>query len=329
MHVAVFAIAAGTIALMLVRPFRLPEWIWPALGAALLVVSGLLPAFEAGNAARDGLDVYAFLAGMLVLAEIARVHGVFDVVCEHLGRQARGGAAALFTRLFLIAVGVTAVLRWHFRGHLNASYEALEPPARLTAQARLALIVVMTSLALLVAAAGFGRPIGYVALSLAAASLIIVSFTHRGTFSTVVREAPWSIIPLVAALFAIVRAIDAAGALEWARAFLRHASSLPPALGSLYAGSAVTLGDTLLNNLPVGVVVRYALRGPGIASYVVHAALVGVDLGPNLSISASLATLLWVMILRRDGIAVSARHFLALGALVTLPSLALALLVLR
>jgi arsenical pump membrane protein len=54
-----------------------------------------------------------------------------------------------------------------------------------------------------------------------------------------------------------------------------------------------------------------------------------VDLGPNLSVSASLATLLWLMMLRRDGIEVNAWRFLAIGAMVTLPSLVLSLLVLR
>jgi arsenical pump membrane protein len=53
--------------------------------------------------------------------------------------------------------------------------------------------------------------------------------------------------------------------------------------------------------------------------------LIGVDLGPNLSVTGSLATILWLTALRRAGIAISAWTFLRLGALVMPPALALAL----
>jgi arsenical pump membrane protein len=52
-----------------------------------------------------------------------------------------------------------------------------------------------------------------------------------------------------------------------------------------------------------------------------------VDLGPNFSVTGSLATILWLTALRRDGIEVSALSFLKLGVVVTLPALAAALAV--
>jgi len=53
--------------------------------------------------------------------------------------------------------------------------------------------------------------------------------------------------------------------------------------------------------------------------------LIGVDLGPNLSVTGSLATILWLVALRREKVEVSAWHFLKLGALVMPPALVLAL----
>ena len=44
------------------------------------------------------------------------------------------------------------------------------------------------------------------------------------------------------------------------------------------------------------------------------AVLIGVDLGPNLSVTGSLATILWLVALRREGSHVGAWHFLKLGA---------------
>jgi|SRR5579864_1153124 len=46
-----------------------------------------------------------------------------------------------------------------------------------------------------------------------------------------------------------------------------------------------------------------------------------VDLGPNLSVTGSLATILWLTALRREGIAVRALDFLKLGIAVMLPAL--------
>ena len=56
-----------------------------------------------------------------------------------------------------------------------------------------------------------------------------------------------------------------------------------------------------------------------------RAILIGVDIGPNLSVTGSLATILWLTALRREGLRVGAWTFLKLGALVTPPALLLAI----
>ncbi len=57
------------------------------------------------------------------------------------------------------------------------------------------------------------------------------------------------------------------------------------------------------------------------------ALLVGVDLGPNLSVTGSLATMLWLVALRREG-EHAARSTSCVGALVMPPALIGALLLL-
>jgi arsenical pump membrane protein len=53
--------------------------------------------------------------------------------------------------------------------------------------------------------------------------------------------------------------------------------------------------------------------------------LIGVDLGPNLSVTGSLATILWLDALRREGLHVSASTFLKIGFLIMPPALFAAL----
>jgi arsenical pump membrane protein len=55
------------------------------------------------------------------------------------------------------------------------------------------------------------------------------------------------------------------------------------------------------------------------------AVLIGVDLGPNLSITGSLATILWLVALRREGQTVSAWTFLKLGAIIMTTALLVAI----
>jgi arsenical pump membrane protein len=80
-----------------------------------------------------------------------------------------------------------------------------------------------------------------------------------------------------------------------------------------------------MNNLPAGLIAGNAVHAAQAPPAVTGAVLIGVDLGPNLSVTGSLATILWLTALRREGQQVSAWMFLKLGILVMPPALLLAL----
>jgi arsenical pump membrane protein len=80
-----------------------------------------------------------------------------------------------------------------------------------------------------------------------------------------------------------------------------------------------------MNNLPAGLIAGSAVQVAHAPERVISAMLVGVDLGPNLSVTGSLATILWLSALRREGLQVGTWSFLKLGALVMPPALVLAL----
>ena len=62
-----------------------------------------------------------------------------------------------------------------------------------------------------------------------------------------------------------------------------------------------------------------------VSQQVAGALLIGVDLGPNFSVTGSLATILWLVALRREDIDITAWRFLKIGVLVTPPALVAAL----
>ncbi len=83
---------------------------WAIPGAALLAAFGLIPLRDVASAVGRGTDVYLFLAGMMLLAELARREGVFDWVASHAVRAARGSRVRLFTLVYAVGVLVTIVL---------------------------------------------------------------------------------------------------------------------------------------------------------------------------------------------------------------------------
>ena len=83
-------------------------------------------------------------------------------------------------------------------------------------------------------------------------------------------------------------------------------------------GTAV--GANLVNNVPMALIMRTAVAestlSPSSLESLRFAVLLGADLGPNVTTVGSLATVLWVFLLRRYGITVSVRQYIVLGFLV-------------
>ncbi|WP_460504042.1 ArsB/NhaD family transporter, partial [Hymenobacter agri] len=95
------------------------------------------------------------------------------------------------------------------------------------------------------------------------------------------------------------------------------------AVGTVWAsGVGTALLCNGMNNLPAGLIAGNVMQTAQVPEAVKSAVLIGIDLGPNLSVTGSLATILWLVALRRENITVSAWQFLKLGAVVmTVPLL--------
>jgi arsenical pump membrane protein len=107
---ATWSIAALVTAAVIARPWSLPEAIWAVAGAILLVAFGLLPFTEALAGVVKGTDVYLFLIGMMVLAELARSEGLFDWLANHAVARAGGSPRRLFALIYGVGVLVTTFL---------------------------------------------------------------------------------------------------------------------------------------------------------------------------------------------------------------------------
>ena len=410
--VAAWGIAAVATAGVIARPFRLPEVIWAVAGAVLLVAFGLLPWPDALSGIRKGLDVYCFLAGMMLIAEVARQEGVFDWLAALAVAQARGSPQRLFALVYAVGTVVTVLLSndatavvltpavyaatraagatplpylfiCAFIANAASFVLPISNPANLVVFAGhmphllawlgqfglpsvIAIAVTYLSLRLMLRralkaekiAATSARPplghggrltmagIGAVAVVLLCCSAFnvqlglptlvsglvttaIVLALNRQSPWPVLKGVSWSVLPLVAGLFVLVEALDRTGVIA-ALSGLLHAEVARSGTASAWsAGLVVALASNLMNNLPVGLIAGSVVAADQLPSHVTGAMLIGVDLGPNLSVTGSLATILWLVVLRREGLHVGAWAFLRLGAIVMPPALVLSILALH
>lgn len=207
-----------------------------------------------------------------------------------------------------IAINLAAFL-FFFRSELRGTYE----PARLRppdARTRRTLFALAGVAAAYFAALVWGWPLGPVALAGSAFAALAAGEGVRA-----VRGISWRTLALLAGLFVLLDAVTRAGFVRWAIFELDRAVQL----GSLVAIACAAAGSALLsnalNNLPVAVAASYVVTRISFAQ-IAYPLILGVDVGPNLLTTGSLATLLWLAIVRGYGIRIGALEYLRLGALV-------------
>jgi arsenical pump membrane protein len=233
---------------------------------------------------------------------------------------------ARFALPSLAAVLVTFAALWLTqRRALRGAIAREVPLPELSAGARLAGAgIALTALALLGASAA-GVALGLPAALAAVLTVAAALGRERASAWPLLRGVSWGVLPLVAGLFVLVAGIDRTGVLaELGRALQSTAHAQRGALWEI--GIATALACNATNNLPLALVAGTTLGTVPLPTALGNAVLVGVDLGPNLSVTGSLATILWLIALRREGEHVSAARFLRLGVWVMLPALLFALL---
>ncbi len=399
-----FSIVAATVLAVIVRPWRLPEPIAALIGALLLCMLGLLPWRAAWHAVGEGSQVYLFLAGMMLVAEVARSEGVFDALAAIALRLAGRSTERLLLLVYAVGVVVTVfmsndatavvltpavlavtraaritqplpylyacafvanaasfvlpisnpanlvvfhqhlppLLDWLARFALPsvvaivATYLLLRFTQRaamaqrmshaVTVQAqsvecRLAgggvLFMAMVMLTASAADIALGWPTFLAGLAVFAA----LCLRRRRVLMSCLREISWSMLLLVAGLFVLVEALQQSGVVALLSRALHNWIVQTPDRAAWYAAGAATLAGNLANNLPVGLLTGAVVGVAQPPQPVTSALLVAVDLGPNWSVTGSLATMLWLAAVRREKVSVSALDFLKVGTVVTLPTL--------
>ncbi|MDE3182222.1 MAG: arsenic transporter [Bacteroidota bacterium] len=222
-----------------------------------------------------------------------------------------------FTLPSLTAIVTTFVLLGLTqRKYLHQKIESHNIEPKMTSGAKTALLgIAITAIILLVCSAidiQLGLPTFFTGI---ATSAIVIIRSQKKPW-IIIKGVSWSILPLVAGLFIIVEALNKTGLITMLSGILQQSLINSVTATTWLSGLITAYGCNLLNNLPAGLIVSNAIQPHHIPEIVKRAILIGIDLGPNLSVTGSLATILWLVALRREGISISGWAFLKLGAII-------------
>jgi arsenical pump membrane protein len=201
----------------------------------------------------------------------------------------------------LLSILVTfLVMRFLFRDELRKSIDCEVEDTKLTGNGKLVLAGLALMIGVLLAASAMKKDLGLPTCLAALAITGVVSIKSRSNPVKLAREISWATLLLVAGLFVMVDAIESQGALDLTQKWLAWASSLGMSAGAMAVGFTVGIANNVVNNLPLGLIAGGTIQAAQTKGMMANAVLIGVDLGPNLSVTGSLATILWLLALRKD-----------------------------
>lgn len=148
-----------------------------------------------------------------------------------------------------------------------------------------------------------------------ATSSIVVILSRKNPFP-IIKEISWSILLLVAGLFVIMEGLAKTGIIHQISLIIQESFIKSEFFTVWISGAAIAYGSNFLNNLPAGLIMGNVLNINHFPPIIKRAILIGTDLGPNLSVTGSLATILWLVVLRREGYEITGRKFFQVGAIV-------------
>jgi arsenical pump membrane protein len=223
---------------------------------------------------------------------------------------------------WLLSYGVPSVLsiaatfitmRWLFRKELCAVLECEVETNPLRTEGALVFGGLAAMVVVLLTASSLGKDLGLPTCAASLAITAVVSIKAGRNPLELAREISWATLALVAGLFVMVDAMESIGAIQQTREWFTWAQTLGSTTGTLITGFAVGVANNVVNNLPLGLIAGSTLQAAHAKGLIADAVLIGVDLGPNLSVTGSLATILWRIALRKEKLDVSFWDFLKVG----------------
>jgi len=220
---------------------------------------------------------------------------------------------ALWMALPTLAAFVVGTLAFglRFQKHIKASYTiaALEEPAtalRDRAVFWIGLLVLLGLVSGYVLGSRFGLPISLIAGTAALVMVIVVQIRRLRSTKEILFAAPWNILIYALSMFVVITSAFQLQLLAFLTTPLHTYIAASDPMSALFAGGIIAALSAAVNNLPATLIAVLVLRAAhNVGQLAIYAIILGVDIGPKFTPFGSLATLLWLDILKRNDIHIS------------------------
>jgi len=229
-----------------------------------------------------------------------------------------------------ISAGILSygLMRWLFKHQLSAP---LEPSANPVRPSRGLMTIGLIHLGVSTVMISISSYVGFEmwlltligAISLFAVSGIYLLITKRKLtlLVSVLRRVPYSLAPFMLSMTLLVIAIDKQGIP------LMIAQNLATVSPLFSYGFSSFIFSNIINNIPMSILFTEVLTSSATLSTIsVYATIIGSNLGAILSPIGALAGIMWMSILKREGINYSYGAFLKYGLAISLPLMLISLL---
>ncbi len=251
------------------------------------------------------------------------------IVAEFSGLDFNSYAAVMLPISIAGALLTYAILRWVYRNVLGSATPSEAGPVttihRHPAERPAVALLVVVFLAYPIGAA-LGGEIWFVAVAGAVASLVLARAYRVAPLRKITGHVSVDILMFLWGIFLVVQGLRGVGAVDWLTSIYGAA---PVGSGDHLARIGITsaTGSAIIDNHPMSILNMMAI-GADEGPKPLLAALVGGDIGPRLLPIGSLAGLLWMDLLRRNGIEIGIGRFVRVGTVILIPTLTLSLLML-